>query len=187
MSTRILARLIFFFFKILSASKMLLFQELRCVNLLPWFGDFYFDCSVKTYWFFFFKTDCRHRKWIALRYYLISWRPFWRLRRLQMYVMSRAATVQILGNLRWRPGRIKVGRWNERVRAKRCDAVEWDSAKKCRLFSTSFRACDVLCTLEPAVVTELWQLDLFSCTSFSFLCAGTLSPRGKCCYFLREV
>ena len=70
MSTRILARLIFFFFKILSASKMLLFQELRCVNLLPWFGDFYFDCSVKTYWFFFFKTDCRHRKWIALRYYL---------------------------------------------------------------------------------------------------------------------
>ena len=26
------------------------------------------------------------------------------------------------------PGRIKVGRWNERVRAKRCDAVDWDSA-----------------------------------------------------------
>ena len=25
-------------------------------------------------------------------------------------------------------GRIKVGRWNERVRAKRCDAVDWDSA-----------------------------------------------------------
>ena len=23
-------------------------------------------------------------------------------------------------------GRIKVGRWNERVRAKRCDAVDWD-------------------------------------------------------------
>ena len=31
--------------------------------------------------------------------------------------------------------------------------------------------------------TELWRLDLFSCTSSSFLCAGTLSPRGKCCYF----
>ena len=26
------------------------------------------------------------------------------------------------------PGRIKVGRWNECVRAKRCDAVDWDSA-----------------------------------------------------------
>ena len=25
-------------------------------------------------------------------------------------------------------GRIKVGRWNERVRAKRCDVVDWDSA-----------------------------------------------------------
>ena len=24
------------------------------------------------------------------------------------------------------PGRIKVGRWNERVRAKRCEAVDWD-------------------------------------------------------------
>ena len=41
--------------------------------------------------------------------------------------------------------RIKVGRRNERVRAKRCDAVVWDSAEKYRLFSTSFRACDVVC------------------------------------------
>ena len=31
--------------------------------------------------------------------------------------------------------------------------------------------------------TELWRLDLFSCTSSSFLCAGTLSPRGKFSYF----
>ena len=46
---------------------------------------------------------------------------------------------------------------------------------------------DVVCTLDTAAVTELWRLDLFSCTSSSFLCAGTLSPRGKCCYFLREV
>ena len=43
-------------------------------------------------------------------------------------------------------GRIKVGRWNERVRAKRCDAVDWDSA--------SVRACDVVCTLDTAAVTE---------------------------------
>ena len=85
--------------------------------------------------------------------------------------------------IRWPPGRIKVGRWNERVRAKRCDAVDWDSAYKCRLFSTSVRACDVVCTLVTAAVTELWQLDLFPCSSSSFLCAGTLSPRGKCCYF----
>ena len=42
---------------------------------------------------------------------------------------------------------------------------------------------DVVCTLVTAAVTELWQLDLFPCTSSSFLCAGTLSPRGKCCYF----
>ena len=47
--------------------------------------------------------------------------------------------------------------------------------------------CGVVCPLDTAIVTELWRLDLFSCTSSSFLCAGTLSPRGKCCYFLREV
>ena len=60
---------------------------------------------------------------------------------------------------------------------------------ECRVFSTSVRACDVGCTLDmyTAAVTELWRLELFSCTSSSFLCAGTLSPRGKCCYFLREV
>ena len=56
-----------------------------------------------------------------------------------------------------------------------------------RLFATSVRAYDVVCPLNTAAVTELWRLDLFSCTSSSFLCAGTLSPRGKCCYFLREV
>ena len=39
------------------------------------------------------------------------------------------------------------------------------------------RACDVVCPLDTAAVTELWRLDLFSCTSSSFLCAGTLSPR----------
>ena len=56
-----------------------------------------------------------------------------------------------------------------------------------RLFSTSVRVCDVVCPLDTATVTELWRRDLFSCTSSSFLCAGTLSRRGKCCYFLREV
>ena len=56
-----------------------------------------------------------------------------------------------------------------------------------RLRSGSVRACDVVCPLDTATVTELWQLDLFSCTSSSFLCAGALSPRGKCCYVLREV
>ena len=50
-------------------------------------------------------------------------------------------------------------------------------------FTNSVRACDVVCTLDTAAVTELWRLDLFSCTSSSFLCAGTLSPRDKCCYF----
>ena len=80
-------------------------------------------------------------------------------------------------------GRIKVERRNERVRAKRCDAVDWDYAYKCRLFSTSVRACDVVCPLDTADVTELWRLGLFSCTSSSFLCAGTMSPRGKWCYF----
>ena len=34
-----------------------------------------------------------------------------------------------------------------------------------------------------AAVTELGHLDSFSCTFSSFLRAGTLSPRGKCCYF----
>ena len=45
----------------------------------------------------------------------------------------------------------------------------------------------MVCPLDTGAVTELWRLDLFSCTSFSFLCAGKLSPRGKCSYFLREV
>ena len=41
----------------------------------------------------------------------------------------------------------------------------------------------MVCPLDTAAVTELWRLDLFSCTSSSFLCAGTLSPRGKFSYF----
>ena len=41
----------------------------------------------------------------------------------------------------------------------------------------------MVCPLDTAAVTELWRLYLFSCTSPSFLCAGTLSPRGKCCSF----
>ena len=53
MSTRILARLIFFFFKILSVLKMFLFQELRCVTtVIPWlsfwrrhFNARYVTCS----------------------------------------------------------------------------------------------------------------------------------------------
>ena len=81
----------------------------------------------------------------------------------------------------WEPGRIKVGKWNERVRARRCDAVDWDSVWKCRLFSTSVRAMWFNCSLDTAAVTELWRLQLFSCTSSSFLSAGTLSLRGKCC------
>ena len=36
--------------------------------------------------------------------------------------------------------------------------------------------------LNTTAVTELWRLDLF-CTSSSFLSAGMLSPRSKCCYF----
>ena len=40
---------------------------------------------------------------------------------------------------------------------------------------------DVVCTLDTSA--ELWRLELFSCTSSSFHCAGALSPRGKCCYF----
>ena len=45
------------------------------------------------------------------------------------------------------------------------------------------RACDVVCPLDTVAVTELWRLDLFSCTSSSFLCAGMLSSRGKCFFF----
>ena len=41
----------------------------------------------------------------------------------------------------------------------------------------------MVCPLDTVAVTELWRLELFSCTSFSFSCAGTLFPRGKCCYF----
>ena len=39
-----------------------------------------------------------------------------------------------------------------------------------RLFVTSVRACDVVCPLDTAAVTELWRVDLFSCSSSSFFC-----------------
>ena len=42
----------------------------------------------------------------------------------------------------------------------------------------------MVCPLDTATVTELWGLELFSFTSSPFLSAGTLSPRGKCCYFV---
>ena len=44
----------------------------------------------------------------------------------------------------------------------------------------------MVCPLDTAAVTEFWRLDLFSCISSPFLRPGTLSRRGKCCYFLRE-
>ena len=42
------------------------------------------------------------------------------------------ATNQSQGLKEWkhRPGRLYVGRWNERVRAKRCDAVDWGLLKR---------------------------------------------------------
>ena len=39
--------------------------------------------------------------------------------------------------------------------------MDWDSAQKCRLFSTSVRACDVVCTLDTAAVTEFSGLVCF--------------------------
>ena len=41
----------------------------------------------------------------------------------------------------------------------------------------------MVCLLDTAAVTELWRLELFSCTSSSFSFAGAMFPRGKCCYF----
>ena len=66
-----------------------------------------------------------------------------------------------------------------------CDAVDWDSAQKCRLFSTSVRACDVVCPLDSATDTELRRLDLFSCTSSSFfnLCWYAVSERQMLLFF----
>ena len=52
-----------------------------------------------------------------------------------------------------------------------------------RLFVTSVRACDVVCPLDTAAVTELWRLDLFSCSSSSFFC--TLSC--WCAVFERQM
>ena len=39
--------------------------------------------------------------------------------------------------------------------------MDWDSAYKCRLFSTLVRACDVVCTLDTAAVTEFSGLICF--------------------------
>ena len=51
------------------------------------------------------------------------------------------------------------------------------------VFDSGPRVSDVVCPLDTAAVTELWRLDLFSCTSSSFLCAGTLSPRQMFLFF----
>ena len=89
-------------------------------------------------------------------------------------------------------GRIKVGRSNERSEQK--GVMQWTGTLlrdvACfRLRSglgvrVKVRACHVVCPLDTAAVTELWRLDLFSCTSSSFLCAGMLSSRGKCFFFV---
>ena len=96
-------------------------------------------------------------------------------------------------------GRIKVGRC-ETSASEQKGVMQWtgtmltvemslvfNNCFRLRSGFDSLRACDVVCPLDTAAVTELWRLDLFSCTSTSFLCAGTLSPRRKCCNFLQEV
>ena len=50
-----------------------------------------------------------------------------------------------------------------------------------QLQTTRVRACDVVWLLDTATVNESWRFEMFPCTSSSFLCAGTLSLRGKCC------
>ena len=79
--------------------------------------------------------------------------------------------------------RIKIRRWNERVRAKRCDAVDGTLLRNFAYFRLRSGLAMWFCPLDTVAVTELRRLDLFSCFSSSFLCAGTLFPRGRCCYF----
>ena len=55
-----------------------------------------------------------------------------------------------------------------------------------RLFATSVRACDVVCPSDTAAVTELWRLDLFSCTSSFPLCWYAVFER-QMLLFLLEV
>ena len=77
--------------------------------------------------------------------------------------------------------------------------MQWTGTllRKVCLFSTSVRAlrsglgvrvkvraCDVVCPLDTAAVTEFWRLNLCSCTSSSFFCVGTLSSRGKLFIFI---
>ena len=63
------------------------------------------------------------------------------------------------------------------------DAVEGTLLRNFAYFRLRSGLAMWFCPLDTAAVTELWRLDLFSCTSSSFLCAGTLFPRGRCCYF----
>ena len=72
----------------------------------------------------------------------------------------------------------------ERARpSKKGDAVDGNLLRNFAYFRLRSGLAMWFCPLDTAAVTELWRLDLFSCTSSSFLCAGTLSQRGKCCYF----
>ena len=63
--------------------------------------------------------------------------------------------------------------------------MDWDSAYKCRLFSTSVRAaCDVVCPLiRHCHSVNRGGLSCFLAFLPHSFCAGKLSPRGKCCYF----
>ena len=108
----------------------------------------------------------------------------------------------VTGELEVRAGRIKVGRWlgGETSASEQKGEMQWTGTLlrnvACfRLFFFFFSLVfdlgqglrnlryDVVCTLETEAVTELWRLELFSCTSSLFLCAGTLSSERQMLLF----
>ena len=63
----------------------------------------------------------------------------------------RIACVAYASALSWKPfraGRKETGRWNERVRAKRCDAVDWGLLKSLFKMAASVEIGDSLEELE---------------------------------------
>ena len=72
--------------------------------------------------------------------------------------MQKCIECPACGLLSIKAGRIKVRRWNKRVRAKRCDVVDWDPAWNVDKSMTM--AGDVVCPSDTAV-TEFWRLFFF--------------------------
>ena len=113
--------------------------------------------------FFFFKTDCRHRKFtlsrIALRYYLDSVTVILTAPSLQMYVMSRAVTEQIVTQSR---------------RLVEFSVSKWLKLTQFHLFTPLFDWKKEFCngkTYKKYKKASLWAVNIYFCAFRNWKCS----------------